>query len=485
MLFSLPAPAICGMFLLMKKVGKEKAADSRRAVPSVDSVLKSENIPALTAQHGRQSVVAAVRKVLDGMRAEMQKLPAATPAAESEAVVKLVARELELSTQPFMRRVVNATGIILHTGLGRAVLPQPARDALLEVAGCCNLQTDLETGKRRPRETCIYDVVRQLVGAEMAVVVNNNAAATMLVLRALADGKEVVVSRGELIEIGGSFRLPDVMRESGAVLRDIGTTNKTHLRDYAAAIGPNAGMLLKVHRSNYRIVGFTDEVTVAQLAELGRKHKIPVVYDLGSGNLVDLTKFGVEAEPTIQEALRDGADIVLSSTDKLIGGPQGGMLVGRRDLLEKVRAHPLYRALRVDKLVLAALEATLKLFLAPEFLAERHPTFRMLAKTTDEMSAQARKLRDSLAGSKPGWQVSVGEDVDYVGGGTLPATKLPTVTVNITSDSLSADDIARLLRLARPPVIARIKDNAVVLDMRTVFPEELADIVGAASQMKC
>ncbi|MBT7064983.1 MAG: L-seryl-tRNA(Sec) selenium transferase, partial [Verrucomicrobia bacterium] len=380
--------------------------------------------------------------------------------------------------------VVNATGIVLHTGLGRAVMPPAVAESLASLTGCCNIQMDLETGDRVKREHGIRDLVCELTGAEDALLVNNNAAATLLVLKALAEGKEVVVSRGELIEIGGSFRLPDIMSQSGAKLREVGATNKTHARDYAAAICSETALLLKVHKSNYEIVGFSKEVSISEIAKLGREHQVPVVDDLGCGALVDLECFGLEHEMTVAESLDAGADLALFSTDKLIGGPQGGLIVGRADLLDRIRKHPLYRAFRVGKMTLAALEATLRIFRAPDLLPQQHPVYTMLAKTLGQIEAQATRVAETIAATHPTWDLSVEKTSARLGGGALPSSELPSFAVQITTPSHSADELALLLRRAEVPVIPRIQKTTLLLDMRTVSNADIEDVVAACGTIK-
>jgi L-seryl-tRNA(Ser) seleniumtransferase len=303
-------------------------------------------------------------------------------------------------------------------------------------------------------------------------------------LAALGRGKEVVISRGELIEIGGSFRLPDIMTESGAILREVGATNKTHLRDYERAVSGRTAMILKAHKSNYKIVGFAKEVGIADLVKVGRKHRVPVVDDLGCGALVGLEAFGLEHECTVRESLAAGADVVLFSTDKLIGGPQGGMIVGRAKLLEKIRSHPLYRVLRVCKLTLGALEATLRLFRAPELLAKTHPVYRTIAKTPAEMGAQAADVKELLAVRQPGWKIDVSKEVSFLGGGALPAAEMPSFGVRIKAPGMTADKRALAFGMAATPVVPRVADGHVILDMRTVFPEDIPDIVHAVAGIR-
>ena len=453
-----------------------------RALPAVDVVLRAPAAEELARRYGREAVADAVRQALDASRALIragETLPA--DSLEARTIVATAAKALESASRPKLRRVVNATGIILHTGLGRAVMPDAAREALGRVTGFCNLQQDLHTGQRDLREDCLRDLVRELTGAEEVLVVNNNAGATFLVLAALARGKEAVVSRGELIEIGGSFRLPDIMRESGAILREVGTTNKTHLRDYESAAGPQTGLILKAHKSNYRIIGFTKEVSIAEIAAVGHKHGVPVVDDIGSGALVGLEAYGLQHEGTVRESVAAGADIVLFSTDKLIGGPQGGMIVGRKDLLDRIRAHPLYRVLRVCKLTLGALEATLRLFKAPDLLATSHPVYRMIARTPVEMEMQAIELKRRILAARPDWDVTVSKETSFLGGGSLPEEGMPSFAVRIDPRPLAPDEAARRFRQAPTPVIPRVADGRLILDMRTTAPDEMDCILEAVA----
>jgi L-seryl-tRNA(Ser) seleniumtransferase len=454
---------------------------SARALPSVDRVLHDPVGEELVARHGRQRAVEAVRRRLESAR---QAIRAGTSPADGSLEPGGVAREaaaaIAAEDAPVLRPVVNATGIILHTGLGRARMPEEATRALGAVSGCCNLEHDLDANRRGRREESLRSIVSELTGAEDVLVVNNNAGATFLVLAALGRGREVVVSRGELIEIGGSFRLPEIMAESGVRLREVGTTNKTRRLDYEAAAGPETAILLKAHKSNYCMVGFTAEVGIGEIAAVGRPRGIPVVDDLGCGAMVDLEAFGLSHECTVRESLEAGADLALFSTDKLIGGPQGGMIVGRADLVEKVRSHPLYRILRVCKLTLAALEATLGLFRSPDLLVRRHPVYRMLGRTAAELSRQAEDVRAALAAARPGWEVTVGEEAAFLGGGSIPGESLPSRGVRIASPDLSADALARALRSAAVPVVPRVSEDRVVLDMRTVLPEDVPAVLEAA-----
>jgi L-seryl-tRNA(Ser) seleniumtransferase len=451
-----------------------------RALPAVDTVLKLPAASELIERYGHRTVVEAIRAVLHAIRENVLAGKDKSSHLLGAAAILAVAESALADRQhPHLKRVVNATGIVLHTGLGRAVMPPDVAEALSELTGCCNIQMDLETGERVKREHTIRELVCELTGAEDALLVNNNAAATLLVLKALAEGKEAIVSRGELIEIGGSFRLPDIMSQSGAILREVGATNKTHARDYAAAVGPDTALLLKVHKSNYEIVGFSQEVDIADIAAIGHKHDIPVVDDLGCGALVDLEAFGLEHEMTVAESLQAGADIALFSTDKLIGGPQGGLIVGRRDLLDRVRKHPLYRAFRVGKLTLAALEATLRVFRAPDALPHSHPVYTMLARPLNAIKAQAENVARQISMYHPAWAVSVEATSSRLGGGALPGSELSSFAVQISSKAASADALALQLRQAPIPVISRIKDSAILLDMRTVREPEVVDVLNA------
>ena len=454
-----------------------------RRIPSLDSLLGDAAVGPLIAAHGREAVVKAFDAVLDEVRAEIAATGPEPPddiVSPQSLTARLSARLAERSA-PSLAPAVNATGVIMHSGLGRAVLSADATAALAAVAaGYSTLALDLETGKRVSRDRHVEGLLRELTGAEAATVANNNAAATVLILNSLARGKEVVVSRGQLVEIGGSFRMPDVMTTSGAVLREVGTTNKTHLRDYEAAIGESTGAILRVHHSNYRIVGFAEEPPIEDLVALGRARNVPVVDDLGSGALVDLAPYGLASEPLVPASVRAGADVVCFSGDKLIGGPQCGIIAGKSAWIQKIRKNPLARAFRCGKLSLAALEATLKLFLAPDKLAERHPIYRMLALSPGELDRRAKRLAASLRKALPApVAVTVEDGASQVGSGAVPVETLPSKVLAVRSPSLSPDDLARRLRLHTPPVFARIHKDAVLFDLRTIQPGEDAIVAGA------
>ncbi len=451
-----------------------------RRIPAVERVLQE---PAVReALEGgivpRNVMVPAVREVLGRVRARL--LSGTDPEVPGPAeIARLALENARARTKPRLLRVVNATGVVLHTNLGRAPLPEEAVQALGRAAGYCNVEYRLDTGRRGRRHEVVEGLLRELTGAEAAAVVNNNAAAVLLGLSALARGREVVVSRGELVEIGGSFRVPDVMAQSGAVLREVGTTNKTHLRDYEQAIGPDTALLLKVHTSNYRIVGFTSAVDTADLVGLARRHGLGVMEDLGSGCLVDLGLPGAGGEPTVQEVVGAGVDLVTFSGDKLLGGPQAGILLGRREAVEACTRHPLMRALRPDKLTLAALEATLALYRDPGKALTRIPVLAALQARPGELESRAESLAESLrAALGERARVGVAPDVSRVGGGALPLAELPTHVVEVRP-ARGVEEVAAALRRHDPPVVARVRDDALVVDPRTLRPDEERLVVSA------
>ena len=444
--------------------------DPRRAIPSMSEVLESQEAEALVARHSRGPVVGALRAAADDFR----KTGAA---ADVGAILEAAREKLEADELDRLRPVVNATGILLHTGLGRAVLPKEAAAGLAQMDRCCNLQIDLATGKRGKRNFLCERLICELTGAEAALIVNNNAAATLLILAALCKGREVVVSRGELIEIGGSYRLPDCVTASGALMREVGTTNKTHLRDYEGAITENTGALLRVNPSNYRVIGFSQRVALDELVALAKKRDVLLIDDLGCGALVDLSAYGLPRETRVQDSLAAGADVVCFSGDKMIGGPQAGIVAGRKELIDRIRKHPLTRMLRVGKLTDMALERTLRLFREPEKLPQVHPLYGMLARTQSELKAAAAKLAAAI-----GAGAAVEDGASEMGGGALPGVELPTSLVAIRSETVSAAEIAKRLRCREVPVIARIQEERVVLDVRTLLPGEEKTVIEAVRE---
>jgi L-seryl-tRNA(Ser) seleniumtransferase len=411
------------------------------------------------------------RQVIDRWRAVIleQGIPLPSKAEMGAEVIKLVKAKLRRSLCP----VINATGVILHTNLGRAPLSEEALTAVLDVTqGYCNLEFDLNTGSRGERYTHLEELLSYLTGAEAAIVVNNNAAAVFLTLHTLAHGKEVVVARGELVEIGGSFRIPEIMTASGALLREVGTTNKTYPRDYKTAIGPETALLLKVHPSNFRVVGFTEEVSRKELVEIGRNYQIPVVEDLGSGMLIELQQLGVGTEPTVQESLAAGVDIVTFSGDKLLGGPQAGIIVGKASLIDHLKTNPLLRVLRVDKMTIAALEATLRAYLNGSAL-DTVPVLKMLSQTPGELEHRAASLREMMAISLGDHcSLSLEPGVSRAGGGALPLTEIPTTLVSLRPKKISATVLANRLRQGDPAVVVRIDDDRILIDPRTLTVRE-------------
>lgn len=410
----------------------------------------------------------AARDVLSSWRSAILTRGAAPPDIGSLAVEvrELVKKRMRSSLRP----VINATGVVLHTNLGRAPLSDAACEAVLKIArGYCNLEIDLDTGNRGERYSHVEEILCRLTGAEAALVVNNNAGAVLLALHSLAQGKEVIVSRGELVEIGGSFRVPEIMAQSGAILKEVGTTNRTHPRDYECAITPETALILKVHPSNFRVVGFTREVERRELVAIGQKYGLPVMEDLGSGVLVDLQQFGLDKEPTVQETIQAGVDLVTISGDKLLGGPQAGIILGKKELLQVMKGDPLLRALRVDKMTLAALEATLRAYLENNELTI--PVLRMLSLQAEELLRRASELKEKLGKALPQeCSLKLKEGVSRTGGGALPITDLPTTLVALSHPRISPSTIAERLRQGDPPVVVRLQDDEVLIDPRTLFP---------------
>jgi len=455
-----------------------------RQIPSVDKLINAEGVKVLIGDYGRDVVVEAARTVLKGLRLKMKRTKGSPPPKRElsqEAILGKIKEHLQEKMSPSLTRAINATGVILHTGLGRAVLPKEAQSYIKDVIeGYCTLATDIESGQRGHRDIHLNDLLCELTGAEAADVVNNNAAATMLILNTLAKGKEVIVSRGQLVEIGGSFRMPEVMEASGAALKEVGTTNKTHLRDYTAAISEETGAIMRVHHSNYRIMGFTEEPSIEELAELSRKHKIPLIDDLGSGALIDLKDFGIETEPLVQRSVRAGVDVACFSGDKLIGGPQAGIIVGKASIIQRIRKNPLSRALRVGKLTIAGMEATLRLFLSREKLHGSHPVYRMFSLSLKEVEKRAQKVAKELqAQISDKVEITIVDGGSQVGSGSVPVETIPTKLLRIKPASGSAENLARKLRHYKPPVFTRIQKDAVLFDFRTIQESEDALVLEA------
>jgi len=457
------------------------------AIPSVDRLLQQPALVAAASAHGRNMVLDAVREVLAEQRSALKR-DAAEPASPEELVTATLQR-LSAASLPSLRRVFNLTGTVLHTNLGRALLPPQAAEAAKQaLVAPSNLEFDLAAGRRGERDSHLEALVCRLTGAEAATVVNNNAAGVLLALSALAFGREVPVSRGELVEIGGSFRIPDVIEAAGCRLVEVGTTNRTHLGDYERAIGPHTAAVLKVHTSNYAIVGFAAAVAEADLAAAAHAKGLPFITDLGSGSLIDMTLLGLPAERTPRDALRDGADLVCFSGDKLLGGVQAGFVVGRRELVEKLRRHPLKRALRLDKGRIAALEVVLRLSLDPERARATIPTLRLLGRSQKEISETARRLQPAMqAWCGESATVEVADCASQVGSGSLPVDRLPSAALRIRSTQARGagagpDRLARALRALPVPVIGRIHEDALWLDLRCV--EDPADEALLSEQLR-
>ena len=459
-----------------------------RLLPSVDELLRREEVQALVAREGHAATLEAVRVTLGSLRADIAV--GALDESQVSAAIDNLPGQIERCLQAFLAYsllpVINATGVILHTNLGRAPLSREALSHVVEIAqGYSNLEFDLATGERGKRDSHIDLLFARLLYTPerdlTTIVVNNNAAAVLLSLNALAEGGEVIVSRGELVEIGGSFRIPDVMAKSGAVLREVGTTNRTRIADYEAAITDRTKLLLRVHRSNFQIVGFAEQPSLEELVALGRKRRIPVMEDLGSGDLFDLPEVGVHGEPTILASVRAGVDVITYSGDKLLGGPQAGLISGSRELVAKIRSNPLFRAVRVDKMFYAALEATLLAYLREDY--DSIPTLRMMRLSDEEMKSRAEHFMRNLHITCPELHVEVVESRSVLGGGAAPGSTLPTHALAVSSETMKADVITEKLRQWAMPIIARVEDERVLLDLRTVAPEQESVVAAALKEI--
>ena len=447
-----------------------------RFLPAVERVLNLPQVVTFCAQFGRTTVTNWVRQILSDMRNGQSDEISADASEVEGLVVEHVSEAAQNAASQRLRKVINGTGIVIHTNLGRAPLAPAAIEAMNAAAACTNLEVEMSTGQRGRRGATVEVLCQEVTGAEAALVVNNCAAATLLVLQSLAVGKRVVISRGQLIEIGGSFRLPDVFRQAGVQLQEVGTTNRTRLADYAAAIGPETAALMRVHPSNYRISGFCESVTIAELAKLGEAHQLPVIDDVGSGCLYNLSRFGLSDEPVVSESLLAGADVVLFSGDKLLGGPQCGIVVGRAEIVAKLRSNPLSRALRVDKLTLAALQATLEIHRAGRAF-EEIPVLCQLSLAADEIRVRAEQIVERLRTHVTSSTVFAVEPVSSApGGGALPELSIPSWAIAISCRS--ADQAARQLRMGKPAVFCRVQDGRALVDLRTVDPADDKSLLG-------
>jgi L-seryl-tRNA(Ser) seleniumtransferase len=451
--------------------------DLLSGLPSVDRLLNHARVESLLVRFSRDYVTRQCRGILDEFRTAIRQGSSITAEElNEESILSRLEKRIDSGSETRLDRVVNATGTVLHTNLGRALLSHAAMEAL-RMAGAypVSLEYDLAQGERGRREDAIEKLLVHLTGAEAATIVNNNAAAVLLGLNTLANAREVVVSRGELIEIGGAFRLPEIMAKSGAILREVGTTNRTHLADYAEAINEKTALLLKVHTSNYRVVGFVSEVTLAELVILGKERRIPVMEDLGSGALVDLSRYGLPREPLVAERISIGADVVTFSGDKVLGGPQAGLMAGRKTLVSQIGRNPLHRALRCGKLTIAAMEATLRLYQQSPNIAGDIPALKALTRPLKEIEEMGNRVLPALQSTLgKEFSLSLENSTSQIGSGALPTEEIPTKVIAIEHQSMGGERIARRFRDARPPVIGRIRDNRFLLDLRTIFdPEDL------------
>ena len=445
-------------------------------LPSVDEILKSRQSMEWLNTYPRRYVLQAIRDTIDSRRQEI--IEGLTADLSEEVMAADIGDMIKTLSSYSLRPLINATGVVIHTNLGRSILSKRALENIKQVSeSYSNLEYDIKEGKRGKRYTHIKRILREVTDAEDALVVNNNAAAVLLCLNTLSKGKEVIVSRGELVEIGGSFRMPEIMAASGAILREVGTTNKTHLYDYEKAINENTALILKVHKSNFRVIGFSDEVSVEDLVSIGSRHQVPVMFDLGSGCIIDLKPFGIHNEPLVKEVVSTGVDITTFSGDKLLGGPQGGVIVGKREYIEKIQKNPMTRAMRIDKLTLAGFEATLMEYIDEEKAVENIPTLRMLLQKPEEIKERANKIAKRLKKEMKDVHINVMGDSSRAGGGALPEVDLPTYVVSIKSDEISVNELEERLRKGNPPIIARIKEDSLIIDARTVRDADFEGLV--------
>ncbi|MBL7031999.1 MAG: L-seryl-tRNA(Sec) selenium transferase [Nitrospira sp.] len=446
-------------------------------LPSVDEYLKCQYGRNWLKSYNRKTVLRAIRETIDAKRKEI--LDGNDPEVSLDALSGDIESSIKRLSAYKLKPLINATGVVIHTNLGRSALSDKALENMTAIAaGYSNLEYEIAKGKRGKRYSHLKDVLTEITGAEDAVVVNNNAAAVLICLDTFAKGKEVIVSRGELVEIGGSFRVPDVMESSGAILREVGTTNKTHISDYENAFCGNTAMLMKVHQSNYKVIGFTEEVSIEDLAKLSKEFKTPFVSDLGSGSIISLEKYGIHGEPTVMDVIKAGADLVTFSGDKLLGGPQAGIIVGKKKLIQKIQKNPMLRAMRIDKMTFAALEATFMQYLDEEKAVRDIPTVRMLTEPQEVIKKRAKKILTALKKSiLEQAALDVISDQSRAGGGSLPETDFPTFSVSIKPLNIKVNALEKRLRLGEPPVIARIKEDTLLIDARTIEDKEIKTLV--------
>lgn len=453
-------------------------------LPSVDELLKSPQCMEWANSYPRRFLLQAVREAIDTKRKMI--LHDHDAEVSGDVLTEDIEKRLQKLSSFSLRPVINATGVVIHTNLGRSILSSRVLENIRQVsAHYSTLEYDIEQGRRGKRYVHVKRILREVTGAEDALVVNNNASAVLLCLSTFAKGGEVIVSRGELVEIGGSYRMPDVMAASGALSREVGTTNKTHLYDYENAITEQTSLILKIHKSNYRIVGFTEEVPIEELVTLGHARNIPVIFDLGSGCLVDLRPYGIHDEPSVKEIVKSGVDLTTFSGDKLLGGPQGGVIVGKKEYIDRIQKNPITRAVRIDKLTLAGFEATLMEYADEEKAMKNIPTLRMLTQSPDELKKRAQSIARRLKKHLKKADIQVIPDSSRAGGGSLPEEELPTYAVSIKTGDISVNEFEERARKGNPPIIARIKENALILDARTIQQEQIDPLVsGILSALK-
>ncbi len=449
-----------------------------KSLPSVDELLKGPEGITWLSKYPRKIVLQSIREALSLNRQALRD--GSITVFSSDKLFSEITDNLEKLSAYSLVPVINATGIVIHTNLGRAALSEKTlHNIIASGSGYSNLEYDLATGKRGKRHIHTKRLLKQITGAEDTLIVNNNAAAVLLCLNTLAQGKEVIVSRSELVEIGGSFRIPDIMAAGNAILREVGTTNKTHLFDYKRAINKNTGLILKVHQSNYLITGFTDEVSINELIILGKKNRIPVMYDLGSGCLLDLKSHGIYTEPSVRDIVRTGIDVVTFSGDKLLGGPQGGLIVGRKKYIQKIQKNPIARAMRTDKLTIAAFEATLMEYMDEDRAQQTIPVLNMLLQNPEEIRKRAQRLASKLKKDIKNARIEIIKDTSRAGGGSLPTTDFPTYAVSVKPDTISVNEFEKRLRNGSPPVVARIKGHSLLLDARTILKQDISGLINA------
>lgn len=449
-----------------------------KSLPSVDELLKGPEGITWLSKYPRKIVLQAIREALSLNRQALRD--GSVTVFSSDKLFSEITDNLQKLSAYSLVPVINATGIVIHTNLGRAALSEKMlHNIVASGKGYSNLEYDLATGKRGKRHIHTKRLLKQITGAEDTLIVNNNAAAVLVCLNTLAQGKEVIVSRSELVEIGGSFRIPDIMAASNAILREVGTTNKTHLFDYKRAINKNTGLILKVHQSNYLITGFTDEVPINELIILGKKNRIPVMYDLGSGCLLDLKSHGIYTEPSVRDIVKTGIDVVTFSGDKLLGGPQGGLIVGRKKYIQKIQKNPMARAMRIDKLTIAAFEATLMEYMDEERAQQTIPVLNMLLQNPEEIRKRAQRIASKLKKEIKNARIEIIKDTSRAGGGSLPNTDFPTYAVSIKPDTISVNELEKRFRSGSPPVVARIKGHSLLLDARTILKQDISGLISA------